>query len=203
LPTDGVQDVPMIIVTTDEVPGYRVDAVLGEVMGMTVRSANIGQNFVAGFRAMGGGEVREYTQLVYASREEVMARMVQQATERGANAVVGMRFDTGDIAQAFSEVCAYGTAVVVSPIAEGEPGATAQSAEQAKNPTPAPRPGEAAAAPQQHPTPPPSPQPPPPAGGYAQPGYGQPQPGYGQQPGGGQQGYGQQGYGQQGYGQQG
>ncbi|MFV0254040.1 MAG: YbjQ family protein [Beutenbergiaceae bacterium] len=121
----------MIVVTTNEVPGYRIDAVMGEVMGLTVRAANIGQNFVAGFRAIGGGEVTEYTQLVYQSRQEVMSRMVDQAKERGANAIIGMRFDTGDIAQAFSEVCAYGTAVVVSPIAQG-PGATAQSTEQAR-----------------------------------------------------------------------
>lgn len=179
----------MIVVTTNDVPGYRIDAVLGEVMGMTVRSANIGQNFVAGFRAMGGGEVKEYTQLVYASREEVMARMSQEAQRRGANAVVGMRFDTGDIAQAFSEVCAYGTAVVVSPLGEGEDGATKQSVEQARQPqqaAPQAAPqdqgfGGQASFPQQQP---------PPAAGYGaqpfppqqqQPNYGQP-PSYGQQP---------------------
>lgn len=117
----------MLIVTTNDIPGYRVDAVLGEVMGMTVRAANIGANFVASFRAIGGGEVNEYTQLVYESRHQVMERMWQQAVERGANAIVAMRFDTGDIAQAFTEVCAYGTAVVVSPLAEGTPGATPQS----------------------------------------------------------------------------
>ncbi|MBD5787908.1 YbjQ family protein [Cellulosimicrobium terreum] len=121
----------MIVVTTNDIPGYRIDAVLGEVMGMTVRSANIGANFVAGFRAMGGGEVKEYTKLVYESRQEVMHRMVEEAQRRGANAVVGMRFDTGDIAQSFSEVCAYGTAVVANPIAAGQPGATTQSSHQA------------------------------------------------------------------------
>src|SRR5690606_33271226 len=114
--------------------------------------------------------------------------------QRGANAVIGMRFDTGDIAQAFSEVCAYGTAVVVTPLEEGEEGATKQSIEQAKNPQPAPapvdqpmQPGGQASFPQQ--------QPPPPAAGYGaqpfppqqQPGYGQPQPGYGQPPQFGQQ----------------
>lgn len=123
----------MLIVTTNDIPGYRVEAVLGEVMGMTVRSANIGANFVASFRAIGGGEVNEYTQLVYESRQQVMQRMWQQALERGANAIVGMRFDTGDIAQAFSEVCAYGTAVVVAPLAEGEPGATPQSIHDARS----------------------------------------------------------------------
>ena len=118
----------MLIVTSNDIPGYRIEAVLGEVMGMTVRSANIGANIVASFRSIGGGEVDEYTRLVYDSRQQVMQRMWQDAVSRGANAIVGMRFDTGDIAQAFSEVCAYGTAVVVEPIPEGQPGATRQSA---------------------------------------------------------------------------
>jgi uncharacterized protein YbjQ (UPF0145 family) len=174
----------MIVVTTNEIPGYRIDAVMGEVMGLTVRSANIGQNFVASFRSIGGGEVTEYTRLVYESRQEVMNRMTVEAQRRGANAVIGMRFDTGDIAQAFSEVCAYGTAVYATPIGDDEPGHTKQSVEQAKNPAnvapaPAPNPGQ------------------PQAPGYGG-ASGHPQGGYGQQPG----GYGQQpgqpgGYGQQ------
>lgn len=88
---------------------------------MTVRSANIGANFVAGIRALGGGEVNEYTKLVYESRQQVMDRMWNQAVERGANAIVACRFDTGDIAAQFSEVCCYGTAVVAVPIPEGSP----------------------------------------------------------------------------------
>src|SRR5690625_7920959 len=82
---------PMIVVTTNEIPGYRIEAVMGEVMGLTVRSANIGQNFVASFRSIGGGEVTEYTKLVYESRQEVMNRMTTEAQRRGANAVIGMR----------------------------------------------------------------------------------------------------------------
>lgn len=117
----------MLIVTSNDIPGYRIEAVLGEVMGMTVRSANIGANFVASFRSIGGGEVNEYTKLVYESRQQVMERMWQEAVNRGANAIVAMRFDTGDIAQAFSEVCAYGTAVLVEPLPAGNPGATRQS----------------------------------------------------------------------------
>lgn len=117
----------MLIVTSNDVPGYRIEAVLGEVMGMTVRSANIGANIVASFRSIGGGEVDEYTRLVYESRQQVMQRMWQDAVSRGANAIVAMRFDTGEIGQAFSEVCAYGTAVVVEPIPDGQPGATKQS----------------------------------------------------------------------------
>jgi len=121
----------MLIVTTMEVPGYRVEAVLGEVMGMTVRSANIGANFIAGFKAIGGGEISEYTKLVYDSRNQVMQRMWEQCVQRGGNAILGMRFDTGDIAQAFSEVCAYGTAVVIRPIATAEAGGTPQSIAEA------------------------------------------------------------------------
>ncbi|HBX80174.1 MAG: YbjQ family protein [Propionibacteriaceae bacterium] len=123
----------MLIVTSNDIPGYQIDAVLGEVMGMTVRSANIGANLVAGFRSIGGGEVTEYTKLVYESRQQVMARMWQEAVNRGGNAIIAMRFDNGDIAQSFTEVCAYGTAVVVTPIAAGQPGATPQSSSDAAN----------------------------------------------------------------------
>ena len=175
---------PMIVVTTNEIPGYRIEAVMGEVMGLTVRSANIGQNFVASFRSIGGGEVTEYTKLVYESRQEVMNRMTTEAQRRGANAVIGMRFDTGDIAQSFSEVCAYGTAVYVVPLGEDEEGHTPQSAQFADGGS---QQGPSASQPAT---------PPPPAAGY---GAQVPQP---QQ---GQQGYGQQPpppQGQQDYGQQ-
>lgn len=118
----------MIVVTTNDIPGYRIEAVMGEVMGLTVRSANLGANFTAGFRAMGGGEITEYTQVVYQSRQQVMQRMVEEAQRRGANAIVAMRFDNGSIGQSFTEVCAYGTAVVAHPVPAGEPGATEQSA---------------------------------------------------------------------------
>jgi uncharacterized protein YbjQ (UPF0145 family) len=118
----------MIVVTTLHIPGYRIDAVLGEVMGLTVRSLNIGTNFTAGLRAIGGGEIPEYTKIMYESRQEVMNRMVTEAERRGANAVVAMRFDTNSIGQ-FSEFCGYGTAVVAEPIAAGQPGATPQSAQ--------------------------------------------------------------------------
>jgi len=120
----------MLVVTTNDVAGYKIEAVLGEVMGLTVRSANIGANFVAGFRAMGGGEVPEYTQLVFDSRTQVMQRMWDQCVQRGGNAIIGMRFDTGDIAQTFSEVCAYGTAVIIRPLSQDEPGCTKQSVVQ-------------------------------------------------------------------------
>lgn len=119
----------MLIVTTNDIPGYRVESVIGEVMGITVRSANVGANIVASFRSLGGGEMHEYTKLVTESRQQVMGRMWDDAVARGANAIIGVRFDTGDIANSFSEVCVYGTAVVVRPIPETEPGATQQSIE--------------------------------------------------------------------------
>ena len=120
----------MIVVTTNEIPGYRIQAVLGEVMGLTVRSTNIGATFTAGLRSIGGGELPEFTKIMYESRQQVTHRMVAEAQERGANAIVAMRFDTDAIGQ-FSEVCAYGTAVIVEPIPAGEPGATGQSAQVA------------------------------------------------------------------------
>jgi len=123
----------MLIVTTNSIPGYQIDAVLGEVMGMTVRSANFGANIVAGFKALGGGEIKQYTDLVYDSRNQVMQRMWDMCVQRGGNAIIAMRFDTGDIGQTFSEVCAYGTAVVVHPIADATLGGTPQSINEAHN----------------------------------------------------------------------
>ena len=106
----------MIIVTTNDIPGYRVTQVLGEVMGLTVRSANVGAGFTAGFRALGGGEIPEYSKIMYESRGEVMNRMAAEAQQRGGNAILAMRFDASSIGQ-FSEMCAYGTAVVIEPLA--------------------------------------------------------------------------------------
>lgn len=123
----------MIVVTTNDIPGYRIQAVLGEVMGLTVRSLNIGTSLTAGFRSIGGGEIPEYTKIMYESRQEVMHRMSAEAQQRGANAIVAMRFDTDSI-ERFSEVCAYGTAVIAEPIPAGESGATGQSAQVAAQP---------------------------------------------------------------------
>lgn len=136
----------MIVVTTNDIPGYRITAVISQVIGITVRAANIGANLTAGFRALGGGEVPEYTQLVFDSRQQVMNRMVEDAQRRGANAIVGMRFDSDSIAQAFSEICVYGTAVIAEPIPDGQPGATPQSAAVSRS-----------VAPRISPTPPPPP----------------------------------------------
>ncbi|MGM7775171.1 YbjQ family protein [Arthrobacter sp. KNU-44] len=117
----------MLIVTSNKIPGHRIDAVFGEVMGLTVRSRDLGSQMIAGFRSLGGGELPEMTKALYESRQEVMARMVSEAQQRGANAIVAMRFDTSEMGGNWTEVCAYGTAVFAIPLAEGEPGATGQS----------------------------------------------------------------------------
>ncbi|MCU1558994.1 MAG: hypothetical protein JWN09_2989 [Microbacteriaceae bacterium] len=117
----------MIIVTTNDIPGYRIDAVYGEVMGLTVRSRDVVASFTASFRAIAGGELPEMTRALYESRQQVMERMTAEAVAKGANAIVAMRFDTSDIGTNWTEVCAYGSAVIVSPLGKGEPGATAQS----------------------------------------------------------------------------
>jgi uncharacterized protein YbjQ (UPF0145 family) len=108
----------VLIVTSNDVPGYAVRAVMGEVFGITVRSRNIGANFLAGFRALGGGELPEMTKLLVQSRNEAMARMIYEARQRGANAILAMRYDTGEIAGQWNEICAYGTAVWVEPVTD-------------------------------------------------------------------------------------
>lgn len=107
----------MLITTSIDLPGYEIVAVLGEVFGLTVRSRNIGAGCIAGFRSIGGGEIPEFTSLLSQSRNEAMARMVQEAESRGANAVIAMAFDSGAIGQ-WSEICAYGTAVWARPVSD-------------------------------------------------------------------------------------
>ncbi len=103
----------MILATSDSVPGKRITEVKGLVQGNTIRARNIGRDIVAGLRNIVGGEVTEYTRLMAESREQAIARMVEQAESMGANAIVGMRFVTSMVMQGASELLAYGTAVVV------------------------------------------------------------------------------------------
>jgi uncharacterized protein YbjQ (UPF0145 family) len=108
----------MIIVTTNDVPGYRITAVQGEVFGLTVRSRHIGANIGASFKALAGGELKGITELLHETRTEALARLAAEATQRGGNAVVAFRFETNDYGDSGGvEVCAYGTAVTVEPAA--------------------------------------------------------------------------------------
>lgn len=104
---------PILVATTNDLAGLRIVEVLGEVFGTTVRARNAFSNIGAGFRTMFGGEAKAYTQLLTDSRMEAVDRLRFAALQRGANAVVAMRFDSGDIANLMNEVTAYGTAVKV------------------------------------------------------------------------------------------
>jgi uncharacterized protein YbjQ (UPF0145 family) len=101
----------MIVATTNDLPGYRIDEVLGEVWGLTVRSRNAFAQVGAGLKSMFGGELKGMTKALYDSRNEVMNRMVEEAQRRGGNAILAMRFDTSEMGDVWTEICAYGTAV--------------------------------------------------------------------------------------------
>ena len=101
----------ILITTTEGVPGYKVAQVLGVVKGNTVRARNIGRDIGAGLKNLVGGEIKTYTDMVSNARDEAFNRMVNQAIEMGANAVINVRFMTSMIMQGASEMLAYGTAV--------------------------------------------------------------------------------------------
>ncbi len=103
----------MLISTMNDIPGYDVTEVLGEVFGLIVRSRNIGSQLGAGLKALAGGELKGMTKNLTASREEVISRMVDEAAAKGADAVLAMRFDTSEMGQNWTEICAYGTAVKI------------------------------------------------------------------------------------------
>ena len=106
--------------TTNYVPGCKVDKVVGLVYGITVRSRGIGGNIMAGLRTLGGGEIHEYTELAHQARQQALDRLSQQAETLGANAVISVMFDSTEIGTTMDEIIAFGTAVVVSPVADGQ-----------------------------------------------------------------------------------
>jgi uncharacterized protein YbjQ (UPF0145 family) len=105
----------VIVVTTNDIPGYEVVETYGEVFGVLVRSRNAFSNVGASFKSIVGGEIGGYTKLVSDSRTEAVERMKQAASQRGGNAVLAMRFDTDSIGGTMNEVAAYGTAVKIQP----------------------------------------------------------------------------------------
>jgi uncharacterized protein YbjQ (UPF0145 family) len=104
----------MLISTMNDIPGYQVTEVLGEVFGLTVRSRNIGSQFGAAFKSLAGGELKGMTKNLSDSRQQVIDRMTQEAQARGADAVLAFRFDTSEMGGNWTEICAYGTAVKIS-----------------------------------------------------------------------------------------
>ncbi|WP_394234739.1 YbjQ family protein [Niallia oryzisoli] len=102
----------MLIVTTERIPNYKVVEVKGPVFGLTVRARGIGKDIMASFKGLVGGEINQYTEMLEDARKQAMDRMVQNAKAMGANAIIMMRFDSGEIGQNMSEIVAYGTAVI-------------------------------------------------------------------------------------------
>jgi uncharacterized protein YbjQ (UPF0145 family) len=101
----------MIITTTETVPGHEVVEILDIARGSTIRARHVGRDIMAGFKNLVGGEIKEYTKLLAQAREEAISRMIYDAEQLGADAVVNVRFNTSAVMQASSEILAYGTAV--------------------------------------------------------------------------------------------
>jgi len=102
--------------TADTLPGFEVVQTLGIVRGNTVRARHIGRDILAGFKNMVGGEITSYTDLMTTAREEAIERMLEQAEEKGADAVVAIRFETSGIMEMAAELFVYGTAVKIRKI---------------------------------------------------------------------------------------
>lgn len=101
----------IITSTTSEVPGKNVAEILGVVKGNTIRARHVGRDIAAGFKNLVGGEIKSYTEMTTQAREEAFNRMVNQAVELGADAVINIRFATSMIMTGAAEMLAYGTAV--------------------------------------------------------------------------------------------
>lgn len=105
-----------MVTTTFEIPGFRITQNLGVVRGIVVRSRNLFVNLGAVFQSLVGGNIVAWTRLCEQTRSEAFDIMIQHATELGANAIIGARYDATEIAQGATEVLAYGTAVIVEPL---------------------------------------------------------------------------------------
>ena len=103
----------MIVVNTETLPGYRIREVKGLVQGNTIRAKHLGRDFAAGLKNLVGGELVGYTELLVEARRQALERMLAQAEQLGANAVVNVRFTTSAVTQGAAELYAYGTAVLL------------------------------------------------------------------------------------------
>uniref|UniRef100_A0A7C5RKB3 UPF0145 protein ENT77_05585 n=1 Tax=Fervidobacterium thailandense TaxID=1008305 RepID=A0A7C5RKB3_9BACT len=101
----------MIVTTTDYIPGYEVEEVLGVVTGSIVNSKHLGKDIAAAFKTLAGGEIKGYTELLNESRKIAVQRMITEAEKLGADAVIGLRFGSSSVMQGAAEILAYGTAV--------------------------------------------------------------------------------------------
>lgn len=105
----------MLITNTETIAGYRIVEIKGIVQGNTVRAKHAGRDIAAGLKNLVGGELKGYTELLTESRREAMERMMAQAQQLGANAVVNVRFTTSAVTGGAAELYAYGTAVIAQP----------------------------------------------------------------------------------------
>jgi uncharacterized protein YbjQ (UPF0145 family) len=101
----------MIITTMNDLPGYEIEEVYGEVFGLTVRSRNVGSQIGAGLKSLVGGELKGMTKMLAEGRAHAQERLEEEAAAKGANAVLAFRFDTSELGGTWTEICAYGTAV--------------------------------------------------------------------------------------------
>src|ERR1700722_3353006 len=101
----------MITTTMNDLPGYQIDEVLGEVFGLTVRARNIGSQLGASLKSLVGGELKGVTKMLAEGRVHAQERLEEAAAEKGADAIIAFRFDTSELGQTWTEICAYGTAV--------------------------------------------------------------------------------------------
>ncbi len=101
----------MIVVTSDLIPGRKIERVLGLVKGNTIRARHLGHDIMAALRNLAGGEITDYTKMIAESREQSMDRMIAEAKALGADAIVCIRFTTSSMMQGAAELLAYGTAV--------------------------------------------------------------------------------------------
>lgn len=109
-----------MVTTAFELPGFRVSRNLGVVRGIVVRSRNLFVNIGAAFKSMVGGNITAWSQLCEQTRSDAFDIMIQHATELGANAIIGARYDATEVSGGVTEVLAYGTAVIVEPLDAGE-----------------------------------------------------------------------------------
>jgi uncharacterized protein YbjQ (UPF0145 family) len=103
----------VIISTMNDLPGYQIEEVLGEVFGLTVRSRNLGSQIGAGLKSLFGGELKGMTKMLADGRRHATQRLVEEAEAKGANAIIAFRYDTSELGSTWTEICAYGTAVRV------------------------------------------------------------------------------------------
>lgn len=108
----------LLITTAFDVPGHEIVSQMGIVRGITVRSRGLGMQIVAGLNSLAGGRIGAYVSLCEHAREEALQFMLTHARERGANAVIGMRYDATELGPGISEVLAYGTAVFIRPVGQ-------------------------------------------------------------------------------------